>query len=402
MSIRSTSNRSSQGSISRNRSTSLPEDEAEARVLSFLQQDLFDSEDADEVCYLVLQEILDLTMDKLYKRYMEMQTIPFSVRCIRKAWEKLFEMSTLVRDPGRMTETWDVDDPPEQLPLDNWAANSLANVVFERQPSEQENQTEVPATPRENAAEETPQPETQKRGVFAISCRVSLYKPINSSGAVEAATYVETVVTCVSCRFILNGCSTYSKQGATDYGIGCSFGRWLSSAGREGTSSGGLRASGKVDVEGGHGVHDVGGETEVRDGCRFRWQQPFDQVRDLHGSTQEPSRLRENRVTLHAAQDVHQQPVDAFSVLPMGPVFVRGGQEPPHPEMSLGSALRRPGIVRSLTALLISPESAEDIASSPLKVDDPRMEKSCQNNPGSPHPIPAPRVDPTKEKFTLL
>ncbi|KAL4714274.1 hypothetical protein ACJJTC_009626 [Scirpophaga incertulas] len=110
----------------------LPKDVQERTWSEVLQK-----EDNDLFILNIREDILDKTMDIIYERYMETQTVSFTVHCAAQAWLKLIDWEFYRHDPGEdptayppcyiphREQSWMPDDPPDPSPKDSWCKHDM-------------------------------------------------------------------------------------------------------------------------------------------------------------------------------------------------------------------------------------------------------------------------------------
>lgn len=88
-----------------------------------------EQEEREMIVYFVREELMKRVMDEIYRRYLERQSIKFTVDCAHKALVQTLKTEFLVHDKGRPFyvnhPAWVPDRQPEPSAPDSWAARNV-------------------------------------------------------------------------------------------------------------------------------------------------------------------------------------------------------------------------------------------------------------------------------------
>lgn len=100
---------------------------------------MLDKDGSDEFVEDIVDEIIDISLDKIYKLYLERQLLPFTVTMAKDAILQVIEWQFLSKDEGETElettgEGWVEDEEPEAAVTDCWAQGSVPKNIIPSRP----------------------------------------------------------------------------------------------------------------------------------------------------------------------------------------------------------------------------------------------------------------------------
>ncbi|CAF0925829.1 unnamed protein product [Brachionus calyciflorus] len=126
---------------------------------------MLEIEDSQEFVWEIIDEIFDNTLKNIHEKYLEKQTVPYTINEAKKAILLLLDWQFLSKDEDDdLTEVWVEDDEPEACVIDSWAQGYVQSV-------------QKLETPHVNSINETPQADEAKTNFLEELNRIILNEP---------------------------------------------------------------------------------------------------------------------------------------------------------------------------------------------------------------------------------
>lgn len=94
-----------------------------------LNDRIFEQEQTDLIIYSIREELLDRVMDEVYAKYMQKQSIKYTVHCAYHSLLQILSTEFFVHDKGHPFYTghpfWAPDREPKPSPPDTWAGYNV-------------------------------------------------------------------------------------------------------------------------------------------------------------------------------------------------------------------------------------------------------------------------------------